>query len=90
MTYAAYIPHIRLRPLPTNMRQNVTPDGRQFEPMDVNGNHDLMVLWVEMLAPLRHLANAAYTTLLSPRPLPTNVRQHSAPQGSPPEGMDVT
>lgn len=90
MTYAAYIPHIRPRPLRTNMRQNSTPEGLQFEPMDVTGNHDLVVLWVEMLVPPPRLANAASTSLLSPQPLQTNVRQHSTHQRRQFKPIDVS
>jgi hypothetical protein len=51
MTYAAYIPHIRPRPLPTNMRQNGTPEGRPFEPMDVTGSRDLVEIWIDARPP---------------------------------------
>jgi hypothetical protein len=47
--------------------------------MDVTRNQDLVEIWIEMLAPPPQLATAAYTSLLSPRPLPTIMRQHSTP-----------
>jgi hypothetical protein len=36
------------------------------------------------------MANAAYTTPISTRPLPTNVRQHSTPQERQFKPMDVS
>jgi hypothetical protein len=36
------------------------------------------------------MGNAAYTALISPRPLPTNMRQHGTPQGRQFEPMDVS
>jgi hypothetical protein len=38
-------------PLPTIMRQDSTPQERQFKPMDVACNQDLVKIWNEMLAP---------------------------------------
>jgi hypothetical protein len=78
MANAAYTSLLSRRPLPTIMRQDSTPQGRQFKPMDVARNQDLVEIWIEMLAPPQ-LANAAYTSLRSPRPLPTIMRQHSTP-----------
>jgi hypothetical protein len=92
MTYAAYIPHIRPWPLPTNKRQNSTPEGRQFELMDVTCNQDLVEVRIEMLVASlpQRLAKATYTSSLSPRPLPTKMRPRSALQGRQLEGMNVT
>jgi hypothetical protein len=41
---AAYIAPISPLPLPTNMRQHSTPQGRQFKPMDIPRNQDLVQL----------------------------------------------
>jgi hypothetical protein len=49
MANAAYLAPISTRPLPTNMRQHSTPQGRQFKPMDVSRNQDLVELWADML-----------------------------------------
>jgi hypothetical protein len=38
-------------PLPTIMCRDSSPQERQFTPMDVTCNQDLMELWVEMLVP---------------------------------------
>jgi hypothetical protein len=37
-------------PLPANMRQHTTPQGRQFKPMGVTFSRDLVELWIEMIA----------------------------------------
>jgi hypothetical protein len=57
---AAYIAPISPRPLPTNMRQHSTPQGRQFEPMDVTRNQDLVELRVDIAAPLPPLQTYLY------------------------------
>jgi hypothetical protein len=66
-------------PLPTIMRRVMSPQGCQFKPMDVACSQDLVEIWIEMLAP--QMASAAYTSLLLPRALPTNMRQRTTPQG---------
>jgi hypothetical protein len=50
MANAAYTTPISTRPLPMNMRQHSTPQGRQFKPMDVPRNQDLVEIWLEMVA----------------------------------------
>jgi hypothetical protein len=44
MANAAYTSLLLPRPLPTIMRQHSTPHGRQFKPMYVTRNHDLVEL----------------------------------------------
>jgi hypothetical protein len=56
--------------------------------MDVACNKDLVEIWIEMLPPPQ-LANAAYTSLLSPQPLPTIMRRDSTPQGRQCKPVDV-
>jgi hypothetical protein len=140
-----YIDLVSPRPVPTNMRQHSTPQGRQFKPMDVPRNDDLVELWVDIpaasLPPSRwstlptrpsfrgglyrricasivhpRAVNLSlwtslamkiwwsygltcsllppphrpiYIDLVSPRPVPTNMRQHSTPQGRQFKPMDV-
>jgi hypothetical protein len=50
MANTAYVCPIRPQPISTNMRQHCTPIGRQFKPTDVTGNHDLVELWVHIVA----------------------------------------
>jgi hypothetical protein len=72
-------PHLP-RPLPTNMRQHITPQGRQFKPMNITCSRDLVELWIEMLAarPLQ-MAITPYISRIWPRPLPTTMRRESTP-----------
>jgi hypothetical protein len=62
MANAAYISHIRPRPVPTNMRRHSTPHGRHFKPMDVPRNQDLV-----------ELCNAAYVCPIRPPRPPTRM-----------------
>jgi hypothetical protein len=89
MAITPYISRILPRPLPTIMRRYSTPQERQFKPMDVTCSPDLVEIWLEMLAPPQ-MANTAYSSLLSPRPLATNMRQHITPQVHQFGPMDVT
>jgi hypothetical protein len=47
---AAYTSLLSPQPSPTIMRRDSTPQERQFKPMDVTRNHDLVELWLEMVA----------------------------------------
>jgi hypothetical protein len=51
MTGAAYSSTILLRPVPTIMRRDSTPQEHQCRPMDVTGSRGLVEIWIEMLAP---------------------------------------
>jgi hypothetical protein len=50
MAITPYIFGIWPRPLPTIMRRDSTPQGRQFKPVYVPRNQDLVELWVDMVA----------------------------------------
>jgi hypothetical protein len=50
MAITPYISRIWPRPLPSIMRLYSTPLERQFKPMDVTRNQDLVEIWIEMLA----------------------------------------
>jgi hypothetical protein len=79
--------------LPTIMRHDSTRQRGELKPMDVTCKQDLVEIQVGMLAvhsPPSQLLNAAYTSLLSPRPLPTIMRRDSAPQKRQFKPMDVT
>jgi hypothetical protein len=62
-----------------NMRQHSTPQERQFKPMDVTRNQNLVEIWIEMLAPPQ-MAITPYISRIWPRPLPTIMRRDSTPQ----------
>jgi hypothetical protein len=51
MAITPYISRIWPRSVPTSRRRDSTPHGRQFKPMDVLRNRDLMEIWLEMVAP---------------------------------------
>jgi hypothetical protein len=51
ITSAAYISLLSPRPLPSIMRRDSTPLERQFKPIDVTRNRDLVEIWLEMVAP---------------------------------------
>jgi hypothetical protein len=90
-TSPVYICLLSPRPLPTNMRQDTTPQGRQFRPMDVTCSRDLVEIWVEMLASLPpQMATTPYISPIWPRPLPTIMRRHSTPKRRQFRPMDVT
>jgi hypothetical protein len=73
------------------MRQHSTPQGRRFKPMNVTRNQDLVELWLTCSRPPpREMAIAPYISTIQPRPLPTNMRNHSALQGRQFKPIDVT
>jgi hypothetical protein len=75
------------------MRHHSTRRRGQLKPMDVTCTQDLVEIQVGMLAvhsPPSQLSNAAYTSLLSPRRLPTIMRWDSTPQERQFKHMDVT
>jgi hypothetical protein len=93
MAITLYIFRVWPRPLPTIMRRDSTPQERQFMPMDVTRNQDLVELWIEMVAappPAPQMAIALYIFRIWPRPLPTILRRDSTPQGRQFKPMDVT
>jgi hypothetical protein len=91
MAITPYISRIWPRPLPTIMRPRSALQGHQLEGMNVTCNQDLVELWADMRAasPPPGMANATYTCLLARWPLPTIMRQDSAPQGRQFKPMDV-
>jgi hypothetical protein len=84
---AAYIAPISPRPL--LMRRDGTPQERQFKPMVVTRNQNLVEIWIEMLAPPK-MAITPYISRIWPRPLPTIMRRDSTPQERQFKPMDVT
>jgi hypothetical protein len=66
MAITPYISRIWPRPLPTIMRRDSTPQGRQFKPMDVTCSRDLVEIWVEMLAPPPFPPEGHHTLQLPP------------------------
>jgi hypothetical protein len=50
MAITPYIARIWPRPLPSIMRRDSPPQERQFKPMDVTRNQDLVEIWVELVA----------------------------------------
>jgi hypothetical protein len=50
MAITPYISCIWPRPLPSSMRRDSTPHGRQFKPMYGPRNQDLVEIWVDMVA----------------------------------------
>jgi hypothetical protein len=77
------------QPLPSNMRRDSTPQGRQVKPMYGPRNRDLVELWVDVVAPPPQVTSAAYISLLSPQPLPSIMRRDSTPQERQFKPMDV-
>jgi hypothetical protein len=92
MAITPYIFRIWSRPLPTIMRQDSTAQERQFKPMDVTRNQDLVELWIEMVAapPAPQMAITLYIFRIWSRPLPTIMRRDSTPQERQFKPIDVT
>jgi hypothetical protein len=91
MAITPYIFGIWPRPLPTIMRPDSTPRERQFKPMDVTRNQDLVEIWIEMLAPPPpQMVITPYIPRIWPRPLPSIMRRDSTPQERQLRPMDVT
>jgi hypothetical protein len=80
MTGAAYSSTILLRPVPTIMRRDSTPQEHQCRPMDVTGSRGLVEIWIEMLAPPPQMAITPDISRVWPRPLPSIMRRISTPQ----------
>jgi hypothetical protein len=92
MAITPYISRIWPRPLPTIMRRVSTPQERQFRPMDVAWNQDLVEIWIDMLAapPSPQMAITPYISRIWPRPIPTIMRRDSTPQERQFKPMEVT
>jgi hypothetical protein len=92
MAITLYISRIWPRPIPTIMRRDSPPQERQFKPMDVTRNQDLVEIWVEMVAapPPLKMAFTPYIARIWPRPLPTIMRRDSPPQERQCKPMEVT
>jgi hypothetical protein len=82
MATTAYISRIWPRPLPTIMRRDSTPQGRQFYPMDVTCSRDLVEIWVEMIAaPPPQMTITPYISRFCPRPFPMIMRHNNTCPG---------
>jgi hypothetical protein len=90
MAITPYIFRIWPRPLPTIVRRDSTPHERQFKPMDVTRNQDLVELWIEMLALPPQIAITPYISRIWPRNLPTIMRQNITHRGHQCKPMDFT
>jgi hypothetical protein len=87
MANAAYTTPISTRPLPTNMRQHSTLQRRQFKPMDVPRNQDLVELCPEKFAAF---PAPTWPTLPTPPPFQRGLYRRICASTVPSRGVNLS